>query len=93
MSEIRIRRIDEVESFRLHLAKFNHELAESLASIRGHWASLHDDWDDDMYRSFGAALDDVTPGIDSYLAATDGHERYLRGFIARARAFRELAGG
>jgi hypothetical protein len=46
-----------------------------------------------MYRRFGEALEEVTPGVDSYLSATEGHEAYLLALVERLRAVRELSAG
>ena len=55
--------IDALAEFRAHLMQFNRDLAENFATIRGHWRELGEVWRDDMYRLFGEALDEVTPGI------------------------------
>lgn len=77
--------IEALEDFRAHLIRFNQDLAETFAGMRAHWLELGDVWTDDMYRRFGAALDEVMPGIDRYLAATEGHEAHLAGLIERLR--------
>jgi hypothetical protein len=92
MSEVNVGDIEALVAFRSHLIQFNRELAESLARMRGHWRELGSVWRDDMYRRFGDALEEVTPGVDRYLAATDGHEAYLAALIERLRAVRELGG-
>jgi hypothetical protein len=46
-----------------------------------------------MYRRFGEALEEVTPGVEKYLAATEGHETYLISLVERLRAVRELSAG
>lgn len=76
--------------FRMRLIDFNKDLAESFAAIRGHWRNLGDVWRDDMYRKFGEALDEVTPGVDLYLAATDGHEAHLAALIDRLQAYLDV---
>lgn len=88
--EIRVSDIDALARFRAHLIEFNRELAESFARMRGHWHELGHVWRDDMYDSFGRALSEVTPGIDRYLAATEGHEAHLAALIERLRAVREV---
>lgn len=93
MGEVNVREIEALADFRAHLIRFNAELTESFATIRGHWRELGDVWRDDMYRRFGDALEEVTPGVDRYLAATEGHEAYLAALIERLRAVRELSGG
>lgn len=85
--------IEALEGFRAHLISFNKDLAESFASIRSHWHQVGDVWRDDMYRKFGDALEEVTPGIERYLAATDGHEAHLAGLIHRLREVIEYGGG
>jgi hypothetical protein len=93
VAEVNVRDIEALDAFRSRLIQFNRELGESFAAMRGRWRDLGDIWRDDMYRRFGDALEEVTPGIDRYLAATDGHEAYLRSLIERLRAVRELSGG
>ncbi len=93
MARVSIGDIDALADFRAHLIRFNKDLAESFAAMRGHWRELGDIWTDDMYKRFGDALEEVTPGVDRYLAATDGHEAHLAGLIERLRAVREFGGG
>jgi hypothetical protein len=92
MGGIQIGEIDALAEFRAHLIRFNVELAESFATMRGHWRELGGVWRDDMYERFGEALDEVTPGVDRYLAATEEHEAYLAGLIERLRVVREHSG-
>jgi len=49
--------------------------------------SLGEIWRDDMYRLFGEALDEVTPGIATYLSATEGHEAHLAALIERLSGY------
>ena len=93
MTEVNISDIEALADFRLHLAEFNKNLSESFKTMRTHWRELGEVWRDDMYVRFGEALEEVTPGIDSYLAATDGHEAYLLALVERLRAVRELSAG
>jgi hypothetical protein len=79
--------------FRIHLIQFNLDLTESFASIRGHWRELGDVWRDDMYQLFGEALEEVTPGIEHYLAATEGHEAYLAALIENLQGYLETGYG
>jgi hypothetical protein len=79
--------IEALAEFRAHLIQFNRELTESFATIRGHWRDLGDVWRDDMYRLFGEALEEVTPGIEIYLAATEGHEVHLAALIEQLQAY------
>jgi hypothetical protein len=79
--------IEALEDFRVHLIQFNLELTESFASIRGHWRELGEVWRDDMYQLFGEALEEVTPGIEHYLAATEGHEAYLAALIENLQGY------
>jgi hypothetical protein len=81
--------IDALAEFRSHLMQFNRELEENFATIRGHWQELGEVWRDDMYRKFGEALEEVTPGIEHYLSATEGHEAHLSALIDRLRAYLE----
>ena len=81
--------IEALEDFRVHLLQFNLELTESFASIRGHWRELGEVWRDDMYQLFGEALEEVTPGVEQYLAATEGHEAYLAALIENLRGYLE----
>jgi hypothetical protein len=85
--------IEALEDFRIHLLQFNLELTESFASIRGHWRELGDVWRDDMYQLFGEALEEVTPGIEHYLAATEGHEAYLAALIENLQGYLETGYG
>lgn len=84
--------IEALAAFRAHLIEFNRELEESFARMRGHWRELGAIWRDDMYESFGNALAEVTPGIDRYLAATEGHEAHLAVFIEQLREVRRRGG-
>jgi hypothetical protein len=84
--------IDALAQFRAHLIEFNRELAEGFAQMRGHWRELGHAWRDDMYQRLGNALDEVTPGVDRYLAATESHEAHLAALIERLRAVREVGG-
>jgi hypothetical protein len=93
MAKIQIDDIEALAEFRAHLIRFNRELAESFASMRGHWREVGDIWHDNMYRKFGDALEEVTPGIERYLFATEGHEAHLAGLIERFRAVVEYGGG
>ncbi|HEX6523430.1 MAG TPA: hypothetical protein VF070_26030 [Streptosporangiaceae bacterium] len=79
--------VEALAEFRVHLMQFNRELAESFAAIRGHWLELGDVWRDDMYRLFGEALEEVTPGIEVYLSATEGHEAHLAALIEQLQAY------
>jgi hypothetical protein len=40
-----------------------------------------------MYRLFGEALEEVTPGIDYYLSATEGHEAHLTALMEQLQAY------
>ncbi len=93
MGEVHVGDIEALAEFRAHLLRFNSELAGSFATIRGHWRELGEIWRDDMYSRFGDALEEVTPGVERYLMATDGHEAYLAALIERLRAVREVSGG
>jgi hypothetical protein len=79
--------IEALAEFRAHLMRFNHDLAENFATIQAHWRELGEIWRDDMYRLFGEALDEVMPGIATYLSATEGHEAHLAALIERLTAF------
>ncbi len=85
--------IDALAEFRAHLMQFNRDLAENFATIRGHWRELGEVWRDDMYRLFGEALDEVTPGIRVYLSATEAHEAHLAALIERLREYLETGQG
>jgi hypothetical protein len=85
--------IEALAEFRAHLMRFNHELAEDFATIQAHWRELGEVWRDDMYRLFGEALEEVTPGIAHYLAATEGHEAHLARLIERLSAYLETGAG
>jgi hypothetical protein len=79
--------IEALAEFRAHLMQFNRELTENFATIRSHWRELGEVWRDDMYRLFGEALEEVTPGIEAYLAATEGHEAHLARLIEQLQAY------
>lgn len=85
--------IEAMEDFRARLIQFNTDLAESFAAIRGHWRELGDVWRDEMYQKFGEALEEVTPGIEHYLSATEGHEAHLAALIERLRGYFETGAG
>jgi len=85
--------IEALAEFRTHLMQFNHDLAENFATIRGHWRELGEVWRDDMYEVFGAALEEVTPGITHYLAATQDHEAHLAALIEQLRGYLETGLG
>jgi hypothetical protein len=85
--------IEALAEFRAHLMRFNHELAENFATIQTHWRELGEVWRDDMYRLFGEALEEVTPGITQYLAATEGHEAHLARLIERLSGYLETGAG
>ena len=93
MAEVNISDIEALAEFRSHLAEFNKSLAENFATMRTHWRELGEIWRDDMYRRFGEALEEVTPGVEKYLAATEAHEAYLLALVERLRAVRELSAG
>jgi hypothetical protein len=93
VSEVNVSDIESLAAFRSHLIEFNRDLAESFSLIRAHWRELEEIWRDDMYRRFGDALEEVTPGIEKYLEATQGHETYLISLVERLRAVRELTAG
>lgn len=69
--------LESLVAFREHLIEFNRTLAENFSTLRQRWAGLGDVWTDAKYYEFGAALDEVSPGIERYLATTDGHEAHL----------------
>lgn len=81
--------IEALTEFRAHLIRFNQDLAENFATIQGYWRELGEVWRDDMYRLFGEALEEVTPGIAHYLAATEGHEAHLAALIEQLRGYLE----
>jgi hypothetical protein len=85
--------IEALAEFRARLMQFNHDLAENFATIRGHWRELGEVWRDDMYQVFGEALEEVTPGIAHYLAATQGHEAHLAALIEQLRDYLETGIG
>ena len=59
----------------------------------GGWRELGDVWRDEMYQQFGEALEEVTPGIDFYLSATEGHEAHLAALIEQLRGYLEVGYG
>jgi hypothetical protein len=93
VADVNVSDIEALADFRSHLAEFNKDLSESFRAMRTHWRELGEVWRDDMYRRFGEALEEVTPGVDTYLAATEGHEAYLLALVERLRAVRELSAG
>jgi len=93
VSEVNVSDIEALAAFRSHLIEFNKNLEESFSIMRTHWRELANIWRDDMYRRFGEALEEVTPGIEKYLEATQGHEAYLVALVERLRSVRELSAG
>lgn len=89
---VRVGDIQALNDFLARLVAFNRDLADGLANVRGHWSGVGHVWNDDMYRRFGDALSEVTPGIDHYLAATENHEAYLRELIHRLEEVVRLRG-
>ena len=85
--------IEALAEFRAHLMRFNHDLAENSSTIQAHWRELGEFWRDDMYRLFGEALEEVTPGIATYLSATEGHEAHLAALIERLSGYLETGAG
>jgi len=85
--------IEALAEFRSHLMRFNHDLAENFSTIQSHWRELGEVWRDDMYRLFGEALEEVSPGIALYLSATEGHEAHLATLIERLRDYLETGIG
>ena len=79
--------IEALTDFRMHLMQFNKDLAENFSTIRGHWRELGEVWRDDMYRLFGEALEEVTPGFEFNLQATEGHEAHLAALIEQLQAY------
>ena len=47
---------------------------------------------DAKYDQFGQALDEVSRGVDRYLAATDGHEAHLLGLIEAIKSYLDTRG-
>ena len=92
MAEV-INDIEALQEFRARLIQFNLDLAESFAAMRGHWRELGDVWRDDMYQLFGEALEEVTPGIEIYLTATEAHEAHLAALIEQLRGYLEIGYG
>jgi len=84
--------MEALAEFRAHLMQFNRELSEGFASIQAHWRELGEVWRDDMYRLFGEALQEVTPGIGLYLSETESHEVHLALMIEQLRAYLETGG-
>jgi hypothetical protein len=76
--------------FRSRLMRFNHNLEADYRSMVGAWKQLGEAWDDDKYREFGQALEEVGRGIDRYLAATADHEQHLLRLIERIDAFLQV---
>ena len=85
--------IEALAEFRAHLMRFNHDLAENFSTMQAHWRELGEVWRDDMYRLFGEALEEVTPGITTYLSATEGHEAHLAALIDRLGGYLETGTG
>jgi len=79
--------LESLIAFRSHLQQFNRTLAEEFSSMRSHWRSLGDVWTDAKYHEFGQALDEVSRGIERYLAMTEGHEAHLLRLIETLRAY------
>ena len=85
--------IEALAEFRAHLMRFNKELAESFMMIRSHWTDLGEVWRDDMYRQFGESLEEVMPGIETYLSATEAQQAHLAALIERLQAYLDTGVG
>lgn len=79
--------IEALTEFRAHLLQFNNDLSESFMLLRSHWTELGEVWRDDMYRQFGEALEEVTPGIETYLSAAEDQQLHLAALIERLQAY------
>jgi len=69
--------LDSLIAFRSHLMQFNGTLAEEFSSMRSHHRQLGEVWNDAKYHQFGQALEEVSKGIERYLAVTEDHESHL----------------
>jgi hypothetical protein len=85
--------IEALAEFRAHLMRFNKELAESFLMLRSHWTDLGEVWRDDRYREFGESLEEVMPGIESYLSSAEGHQAHLAALIERLQAYLDTGVG
>jgi hypothetical protein len=85
--------VEALAEFRASLMRFNAELAENFATIRTQWRDLGEVWRDDMYHRFGEALEEVLPGIESYLRTTEEHEAHLAVLIERLQAYLDVGVG
>jgi hypothetical protein len=81
--------LESLIAFREHLIRFNRALGDEFSSMRTHWQGLGDAWTDAKYHEFGRALDEVSRGIDRYLAVTEDHETHLLRLIETLRAYLE----
>src|ERR1700722_16425695 len=85
--------VDALTEFRAHLMQFNRDLAENFATMRGHWRELGAVWRDDMYRLFGGAPDEATPGTAPYLAGPEGRGALLAALMERLPGYLETGLG
>ena len=79
--------LESLVTFRDHLGTFNRTLQDDFGSMRTHWQNLGDVWSDAKYQEFGEALEDVSRGIERYLAVTDEHEVHLVRLIETLNAY------
>lgn len=84
--------LESLITFREHQIRFNRTLADEFSAMRSHWGGLGGVWTDAKYDEFGQALDEVSRGIDRYLAATDGHEAHLLRLIEAIKSFLDTRG-
>ena len=78
--------LDALIDFRSHLLAFNETLRDEYSRMKNHWLSMAELWDDAKYYEFGAALEDISRGIERYLYITPDHETHLFNLIERLRA-------
>ncbi|MBP8293519.1 MAG: hypothetical protein KAX65_12160 [Caldilineaceae bacterium] len=67
----------QMQAFLDHLCRFDQLLDEEFRSMIGHWRELGGVWTDAKYHEFGRDLEEVSHGVERYLAAADGHEGHL----------------
>lgn len=79
--------IEAMERFLGHLRQFDRTLSDEFRSMYGHLRGLGDAWSDAKYHEFHDDLEEVTRGVERYLAAAEGHEAHLAQLIERLKDF------
>jgi hypothetical protein len=81
--------IEAMERFLGHLRDFDRSLSDDFRAMFSHLRELGDAWSDAKYHEFRDDLEEVTTGVERYLAAAEGHEAHLQRLIEHLRVFLE----